>query len=134
MKRLRRALGELVPGALCGAFVLLALAAGSPPDESGADASRPDGMNRLAAFLVGGLFGASVLGLLRLFRIAGFGLPFAGLAAGPVPFALLRVPGKQSAEEVGGILVFSAVTGLLIGIVEWARRARAERDARIEDP
>lgn len=124
MKRLGRALGELVPGSLCGAFVLLALVAGSEPDQA----------NRLAALLLGGLYGASVVGLLRLFRISRFGLPFAGLVAGPVPFALLHPPGDKPAEDVGGILLLAALMGALIGIVEWARQARAEREARLDEP
>jgi hypothetical protein len=115
VRRLGRALGELVPAALAGAFfVLCTVRVGEPAQ------------NRLVLLVLGGLYGVSVLGLLRAFRVAPFGLPWAGLLAGPVPVALLMTE-EWSQDDRGGALFLAALLGVLIGVLEWARIRRAAR-------
>jgi len=76
--------------------------------------------------LFGAVYGLAVLGLVRLFGLRNWGLAVAGLVAGPVPTALL-LQGGTPAEERGGMLFASSLLGLIVGLLEWARRAHAAR-------
>jgi len=110
MRRLGRFLSGAMPAMLAGAFFVLALARLASDDGT-----------RLGSLIFGALYGLAVVGLIRLFRIAPWGLWFAGIFAGPVPAALL-VPRGADTSETGGLWVACAVFGLLIGGLEHARR------------
>lgn len=78
--------------------------------------------------LVGALYGLGVLGILRLFPVHRWGLAVAGILAGPVPAALLMGGGGTN-DDRGGAILATVVLGLLVGLLEWARQARALSDA-----
>ncbi len=94
---------------LAGAFFFLATGRIADPTQT----------QRLALLVMGALYGLAVLGLLRLFRVRGFGLVVAGMLAGPVPLALL-MPVPENPADIG-ILWLAAVLGALIGALEWMR-------------
>jgi len=102
-----------LPAALAGGFFALVVLRASEPEAS-----------RLALLVLGGLYGIGVRGLMRLFRVAPFALPIAGLVAGPVPIALV-MGASWSSDDRGGALVLGAVLGLVVGVLEWGRLRRA---------
>lgn len=110
--RLRRYAATLLPAALAGGFLVLTLASADKPS------ANP--LHWVLLLVVGGLLGVCVCALIRLFRIAPWGYPLAGLFAGPVPASLLMNAGS-SADERGGLVLLGAVFGVLIGLLEWAR-------------
>ena len=73
----------------------------------------------------------AILGLIRLFRIAPWGYPLAGLFAGPVRLALF-FDAKNTAGDRGGAWLLGAVLGLLIGALEWARVRRTGEDGHTD--
>lgn len=77
--------------------------------------------------LFGGVYGLTVLGLLRLFGARRWACLFAGLLCGPVPLAVLSKPSVEPAEY-GGMLVATAALGALVGLFEWSRQSRSSRD------
>ncbi len=115
MKRVRSFLEGLMPGGLVGGFFGLTLLRVIDPAEAA----------RLPAFLLGWLYGVGVVGLIRLFRVAPGVYPLVGLVCGPVPVALL-FQAETKADERATLWLFSALLGLLIGSVEWARVRRRE--------
>ncbi len=115
MRKLWAFLGGLTPSALAGAFFLLTLGRVTEPGQA----------NRLALLLLGGLYGVGVVGLIRLFRVAPWAYPLAGLFCGPVPLALV-LNRNMGGDERGGLWILSALLGLLIGALEWARVRREE--------
>ncbi len=112
MKALRRTLAGALPALLAGAFLGVT---GARLLDDGAE-----GGGRFGALLVGALYGLAVLGLLRLFRVAPWGLVVAGAVAGPVPLALL-IPKSLPEEERGGAWLALSFLGLVIGLLELAR-------------
>jgi hypothetical protein len=110
MKRLRVYLAGASPAMLVGAFFALALS--RLGDAQG---------TRIGLLLFGALYGLAVVGLIRLFRVAPWGAWLAGLVCGPVPAALLVRRSMESGERQG-LILFTAVLGLLIGGIEHARR------------
>ncbi len=119
MRRMRAFLAGLMPGGLIGGFFVLTFLR----------VVDPSGASRLAAFLLGWLYGVGVLGLLRLFRVSPGVYPLVGLVCGPVPVALL-LKSDTPDDQRGTLWLLAAVLGLLIGAVEWARiRQRAAAGA-----
>lgn len=112
--RVRRFFRGLLPATLAGAFFFMILGRVDDP-----------GASRVGMLLLGGLYGIGIVGLIRLFRIAPWGYPVVGLLAGPLPLALL-VTVDMSKNDRGGALVLTALLGVFVGLVEWAR-VRAER-------
>jgi len=118
-RRLLRYAGTLLPSALAGGFMLLSLGRAAEPSAS-----------RIGLLVVGALIGVSVCGLIRLFRVTGWGLPLAGFFAGPVPTALVLTD-SSGPDERGGLILVAALFGVLIGLLEWAR---IRRPAAIDPP
>ena len=118
MRRWLRRIGNvlLLPPALAGGFLGLAVFRVGDPAQPGAG---------LGGLVVGWLYGLAVTGLIRLFRVDPWAFPLVGLFCGPVPLALL-VGADSTAEDRSGWLVLSALLGVLIGVLEWAR-VRRER-------
>lgn len=114
MRRVAALLASFAPAALAGGLFLAAFGAVQSP-----------GKPVLGALLVGALCGVVVAGLLRLFRVAPFGYPVAGLFCGPVPFLLLSARSVQGSDERAAVWLVSALFGLLVGALEWARVRRA---------
>ncbi len=75
--------------------------------------------------LVGAALALATLALMRFFAPRSWDHLIAGLLAGPVPIQLLFGP-EASAADRGGLLLFGALLGLLIGAMEWARKLREE--------
>jgi hypothetical protein len=112
--RLKRALAGTGTAMLAGAFFFVVV-------------GRIDRLPPVGALaLIGAVYGAAVLGLVRLFRARTWGLAVAGLLSGPVPVAVLAGSGG-SPDERGGIVALAAVLGTLIGLLEWARQAAREK-------
>ena len=112
MKRIRSFLGNSMPVAVsCALFVLAFGRTLNPTGEA----------PRWLLFLIGWLYGICVYALLRLFRVAPWGYPWLGLFVGPVPATVLLMNQDTPSEERGGVWVLSALLGLLLGIIEWAR-------------
>lgn len=121
MRRLLAVLAGLLPSVLGGAFFLLAFG-------KVVDPAAPAG----ALLVVGGLSGTVIVGLVRLFRIAPFGYPFAGLLCGPLPFFLILRGTSEGPQDEGsraGVWLASALLGAILGVLEWARVRRASRPA-----
>jgi hypothetical protein len=76
--------------------------------------------------LIGWLYGYAVLGLIRAFRVSPSFYWLVGILCGPVPFVFLA--GGVAKEDRGGIVVLTAVFGLVVGLVEWGHRLRVQRD------
>ncbi len=76
-----------------------------------------------AAFLFGALFGVVILTTIRFFRTARWGYLVVGPLAGSIP--MIVVPAKG--EHLGGLWLMSSILGLLIALLEWERKSRAER-------
>lgn len=108
-------LWRLMPAGLAGAFLALAVGRVSEPAEA----------NRLELLGLGWLYGVVVLGLIRLFPVAPWGRPLAGLLCGPVPAALL-VQADMAEDERRVLCLLGALLGLVIGALECAREHRAE--------
>lgn len=108
----------LMPAGLAGAFFLLTAMA----REIGGQSHVPARI--LMALVAGWLLGVAVVGLIRLFRVAAWAYPLAGLICGPVPFAVLG--GKMGDDEWGGIWFLSSLFGAVVGTLEFARRRREE--------
>jgi len=105
---------------MAGGVVLMALGRAQDPE-----------LSRLGLLLLGGLFGIAMVGLIRLFRIAPWGYPWAGLVSGLVPPGLFFGAGG-SGDDRGGFLLISALLGVLIGLLEWARvRGRNPRGQNV---
>lgn len=115
-RRVLAVLGGLGPSLLGGAFFFGAL--GPATDR----AAGP-----LGSMVLGALMGAAVVGLIRLFRVAPWGYPVAGVLCGPIPLVLL-LAGKAKEGELFGVWLLGAVFGLLIGLLE-AARVRRSADA-----
>lgn len=81
--------------------------------------------NPVGGLLIGWIYGVAVGGLMRLFRVKSGALPLVGLLCGPVPFLIL-FSAASSLEDRGGAVLSSALLGLVIGLLEWARQRRAE--------
>jgi hypothetical protein len=118
LMRILRRIGSTLafPPGLCGAFLALVLFQLEPAEGS-----------RVVSLLLGWLYGVAVAGLMRFFRVAPWAYPLLGLLCGPVPFALL-VPGSTTRDERGALWAMTAVLGLLIGLLEWARESRRAKD------
>ena len=84
----------------------------------------------LPMLLVGAIYGLGVLGLVRLFPVQRWGLAVAGMLCGPIPTALMMGKGGGG-DDRGGAILATAVLGLLIGLLEWARQARSKSDAHV---
>ena len=110
---LRRLVGDLTPGALAGAFFLLAAGSWTASERS-----------RTALLAIGALIGISIVLLVRLFRVAPWAYPLAGFLAGPVPLALIADRGAGRDEGLQTWFA-SALLGGVIGALEWARVARS---------
>lgn len=113
--RLRGFLASLMPSGLVGAFFLLVVGRFTEPGHS----------NRLALFAFGWLYGVGVLALIRLFRVTPGVYPLVGLVCGPVPVALIANAGMEKGE-LGGLGVLTALLGVIVGTIEWARVRRAD--------
>ena len=116
----RRFFGSVMPAGLAGAFLFLTLCRAANPTADWLGAL-------ILASISGWLYGVGVLGLVRLFRVARWALPLAGLLAGPVPLALLFQGGKDSGDDRIGLCVLAALLGILIGLLEWAHLAYRDR-------
>ena len=104
-----RFLGSLAPSAMAGGFFLMAFGRAQDP-----------ALSRLGLLFLGGLFGIAMVGLIRLFRIAPWGYPWAGLFCGLVPPGLF-FDANGSGDDRAGFILISAILGVLIGLLEWAR-------------
>jgi len=122
---------ELEPGAFRRRFLA---ALGSPAGMTGALAgfvlfgigdSLPAG---LLGLVIGWLYGYAVVGLIRAFRVTPGFYWLVGVLCGPVPFVFLA--GGVEKEDRGGVVVLTALFGLVVGLVEWGHRIRVQR----EDP
>jgi len=112
-RSLKSLAASVATAALTGGFLLAGLSLADA-------ATRP----RLAGVLVlGALAGVATLGLVRLFPVARWGWPIAGLLAGPFVVALAL---RRASEGDGGAWVAGALLGLFVGLLEWARAARAD--------
>ena len=113
LKRIRGALASIAPAFLGGGFYLqsMTMLLGEHP---------PPG-----SLLMGGLYGLGVLGLMRLFPVARWAYPFTGFICGPVPLVLFR---DAPREDVQGLVALTALFGIVLGFLEWARLTR--RDAK----
>jgi len=116
-----RVVGGLVPSALAGGFALSTLAAVSEPPVA-----------LVHSLLLGGLYGVFVVLLIRLFRVAPWGYPVAGIVCGPVPAVLLtagnaELASNSSAGDRGGMWFVLLLFGLVLGLLEWARASRRAR-------
>lgn len=117
-----RLVAGLVPSALAGAFFLLSFVKIFQPD------ARPGQL-----LVVGAICGVVVVGLVRLFRVAPWGYPAAGFVCGPVPIFLVMQRGQDepaAPDDRLAIWLFSALFGLLVGFLEWARVRRSAAEAR----
>ncbi len=85
----------------------------------------PDATSLSLGFLAGAAWGVAVVVLFGLFRIARWGLPWAGLVCGPVPVALV-VSETLTLRERAALYAGSALLGFLLGLLEWARRGAAD--------
>jgi hypothetical protein len=92
------------------------------------------GEGRIGPFVVGAFYGTVVLGLIRLFPIARWAYPLAGLLAGPVPLALLLRNDDLNADERGGFWLLTTLLGLAIGLLELTRTHPARRAEHASDP
>ncbi|MDX1385383.1 MAG: hypothetical protein R3190_17145 [Thermoanaerobaculia bacterium] len=110
-----------MPAGLAGAFFALAAGRVAEPAEA----------NRLQLLGLGWLYGVVVLGLIRIFPVAPWGRPLAGLLCGPVPVVLVLPADLTEDERLAGWLL-GALLGLVIGALECARQQREGRshDAR----
>ena len=112
MRRWKRLFGGLVPAGMAGAFFALILRLRDPEDA-----------NRFGLLLAGGLYGIAIVGLIRLFRVAPWCYPIVGLVCGPVPFAILANQGTEEDMRIA-MLPLTAILGLIVGCIEWARVRR----------
>ena len=106
---IRRFAATLVPAALAGGLFLMAVGRANDPS-----------LSRWGLFLLGALFGVAISGLIRLFRIAPWGYPWAGLFCGLAPPGIF-FDSKGGQEDRGGFLLVAALLGFLLGLIEWAR-------------
>lgn len=113
--RIRGFLGSLMPAGLVGAFFLLVVGRLMEPGQA----------NRVALFAFGWLYGVGVLALIRLFRVTPGVFPLVGLVCGPVPVALIANAGMQRGD-LGGLGVLTALLGVVVGTIEWARVRRGD--------
>jgi hypothetical protein len=118
--RLRRAVSGAWTSALAGGLFLLPLARLSRAGEA------PLLGQLLVTFLVGALYGLVILGVIRLFRTSSWGHLVAGPLAGLLPVAVVA-PAKVAKEDLGGLFLLSAILGLLIAVLEWARLSAEAR-------
>lgn len=116
MRRLLRFLGGLNHAGLAGALVCLTVFA------------QQEGQSHVAHLLVGWLYGVGVLGLIRLFQVASWAYPIVGLLCGPAPLAVLTAR-QASAEDWGGAMAVTVLLGLVIGLLEAARRSHLSSSA-----
>ncbi|MAB81468.1 MAG: hypothetical protein CMJ89_19175 [Planctomycetes bacterium] len=121
-KTLLRFAGSLAPSAMAGGAFLMAVGRGSDPS-----------LSRLWLILLGGLLGVAICGMIRLFAIAPWGYPWAGLFCGLVPPGLL-FDLNSGAEDRGGLLVACALVGFLLGLIEWARVRGLGREGATVEP
>lgn len=115
MERLRRWCGGLWTAMLTGAFFLLVIGR--------LDAADPKPVGSFLVF--GALYGVAVLGLIRLLGARSWGHVVAGLLSGPVPAAVLSEASADAGER-GGMALATALLGVMIGLMEWQRRARID--------
>ena len=108
MKRARVFLAGLMPAGLAGAFFALTILAKEP------------GASRIGLLLAGWLLGVAIVALIRLFKVAPWAYPLAGLVCGPVPVALITWSSAEP-EEWFGVWLLCALLGALIGTLELAR-------------
>ena len=80
----------------------------------------------IAVFLFGALFGVVILTTIRFFRTARWGYLVVGPLAGSIPMTV--VPAKG--EHLSGLWLMSSILGLMIALLEWERKSRAEKNAR----
>ena len=106
--RLWRTLGGMTPAMLAGGFVTLSIRI--PEPEHG----------RIGLLVVGVVYGAAVLGLIRLFRIAPWAYFLAGMVCGPVPLAFLMTQHGGNEDE-NGLWILTMLLGVVIGLLETAR-------------
>ncbi len=84
--------------------------------------------NPIGVFVLGALYGLAVLGLVRLVGAKTWGLPIAGVIAGPAPVALLAAASAPQSDR-GAMLVIGALLGLFIGLLDWNRASRRAGEA-----
>ena len=117
MAGIRRRIAAIAPASLAGLSLALAtaLASGARPGQC------------LGAMLLGVFSGLVVLGLIRLFPVARWAYPIAGMLVGPLlPLALT---GRQAGgDERGAVWLLGALFGVVVGLLEWARQVRVERE------
>ncbi|MBI5432974.1 MAG: hypothetical protein HZA52_09110 [Planctomycetes bacterium] len=113
-ERLRRATAGVGTASYTGALAFLA----------GRLLSKDELPNAVAMVLLGALYALAVLGLVRIFGAKRWGLALAGCLCGPAPVALLAQADSGGGGRAG-MLLASAFLGLLIGLMEWNRQARA---------
>lgn len=77
-----------------------------------------EGGNRFGGILVGWLYGASLMGLMRLVPVGPGWYWLAGIFAGPIPIALVMPDGTPANER--GVILAGALFGLLLGLLETA--------------
>ncbi len=111
-----RALGGMTPAMLAGGFGTLAIRIAEPE------------ASRIGLLLVGLAYGAAVLGLIRLFRVAPWAYFLAGIVCGPAPLALLMTQcADASAEDRQGFWFLTMLLGVVIGLLETARVHRVRK-------
>lgn len=119
MRILGRAIASVAPALLAGAFYVSGIAMlfeKTGPREF------------VGGFVFGAVYGLAVLGLLRLFAVARWAFPVAGILVGPIPAALITSAGRgMNTEDRAGFWLLTTILGLLVGLLEWARLSR--RDA-----
>jgi len=120
MRRMARWLAGWATAMITGGLYVLALAAMMPEF---------DPRRAVEPLLVGAFYGLAVLALLRVLRARSWGLPVAGLLAGPVPVILL-LAAQVPAEERPGLVLLGCLGGVLIGLLDWSRTAAGRAEGR----
>lgn len=124
-------MSELAPGVFRRRFVA---SLGGPAGMTGALAGfvlvgiEEGVLAGLPGLLIGWLYGYAVLGLIRAFRVTPGFYWLVGILCGPVPAVFLV--GGMDKEDRGGVVVLTALFGLVVGLIEWGHRIRVQR----EDP
>jgi hypothetical protein len=84
--------------------------------------------------IFGALYALAVHGLMHVFGVRRWGWVVAGFLCGPLPASILWEPRPDQSEERAGGLLVSLIFGVLLGLLQWAREARAVGAAACPDP